>query len=193
VTCRVLKVARQPYSRWLAALVTDRDLVAAYRADALFDAHRDDAEFGYQFLVAEAAAGGQPMGERTAWAICAANRWWSAFAKPRRGKGGRPGPPVYEDQVNRVFTAAGPNELWLTDITEHHISGGKLYLCAVKDVNFKRIVGYSIADRMQSRLAVTGIDNAACAVEGATPTRSAIATGPSRCFQRRCTIRRTTG
>jgi putative transposase len=91
VTCRVLKIARQPYYRWLAAPVTARDLVAAYRADALFDAHRDDPEFGYRLLVDEAAANGRPMATRTAWAICASNRWWSAFGKPRRGKGGRPG------------------------------------------------------------------------------------------------------
>ncbi len=160
VTCRVLKLARQPYYRWLAAPVTTSELVAAYRADALFDAHRDDPEFGYRFLITEAAASGQPMAERTAWAICAANRWWSAFGKPRRGKGGRPGPPVHDDQVNRVFTAAAPNHLWLTDITEHRTGEGKLYLCAVKDVHSNRIVGYSISDRMKSRLAVTAIDNA---------------------------------
>ena len=54
VTCRVLKITRQPYYRWLAAPVTDRELVEAYRADALFDAHRDDPEFGYRLLVDEA-------------------------------------------------------------------------------------------------------------------------------------------
>lgn len=32
VTCRVLKIARQPYYRWLQALVTDAELVEAYRA-----------------------------------------------------------------------------------------------------------------------------------------------------------------
>ena len=32
VTCRVLKLARQPYYRWLAAPVTDAELVEAYRA-----------------------------------------------------------------------------------------------------------------------------------------------------------------
>jgi putative transposase len=160
VTCRVLKIARQPYYRWLAAPVTARDLVAAYRADALFDAHRDDPEFGYRFLVDEAAANGRPMATRTAWAICASNRWWSAFGKPRRGKGGRPGPPVHDDQVNRVFTAAAPNQLWLTDITEHRTDEGKLYLCAIKDVHSNRIVGYSIDSRMKSRLAVTALDNA---------------------------------
>ncbi|MDP9458712.1 MAG: hypothetical protein M3Q22_00175 [Actinomycetota bacterium] len=119
VTCRVLKIARQPYYRWLAAPVTARDLVTAYRANALFDAHHDDPEFGYPFLVDEAAANGQPMTARTAWAICSANRWWSAFGKPRRGKGGRSGPPVHDDQVNRVFSAAAPNQLWLTDIERH--------------------------------------------------------------------------
>jgi len=160
VTCRVLQPARQPFYRWLADPVPASDLVPAHRANALFDAHRDDPEFGYRLLVDEAAAGGQPMAERTAWAICSTNGWWSAFGKPRRGKGGRPGPPVHDDRVNRVFTAEAPNALWLTDITEHRTAEGKLYLCAVKDVHSNRIVGYSIDSRMKSRLAVTAIDNA---------------------------------
>ena len=160
VTCRVLKITRQPYYRWLTAPVTARELVTAYRADALFDAHRDDPEFGYRLLVDEAAAKGRPMAARTAWAICAANRWWSAFGKPRRGKGGRPGPPVHDDRVKRVFTAEAPNAVWLTDITEHRTAEGKLYLCAIKDVHSNRIVGYSIDSRMKSRLAVTALDNA---------------------------------
>src|SRR3954464_7835821 len=109
VTCRVLKIARQPYYRWLAAPVTASELARAYRANALFDAHRDDPEFGYRLLVDEAATGGQPMAERTAWAICSGHRRRSRFGKPRRGKGGRPGPPVHDDQVNRVFTAVEPN------------------------------------------------------------------------------------
>jgi putative transposase len=169
VTCRVLKIARQPCYRWLAAPVTASALVRAYRANALFDAHRDDPEFGYRLLVDEAATGGQPMAERTAWAICSAHGWWSAFGKPRRGTGGRPGPPVHDDQVNRVFSASAPNRLWLTDITEHRTGEGKLYLCAVKDVHSNRIVGYSIDSRMKSRLAVPAIDSAVArrAVDGA--------------------------
>ena len=42
VTCRVLKIARQPYYRWLNRPVTDRELGQAYLANAVFDAHRDD-------------------------------------------------------------------------------------------------------------------------------------------------------
>ena len=161
VTCRVLNIARQPYYRWLAAPVTDAELAEAYRAHALFDAHRDDPEFGYRFLADEARAAGQPMVERTAWKICSGMGWWSAFSrKQRRGKSRRPGPPVHDDLVKRDFTASGPNRLWLGDITEHRTGEGKLYLCAIKDVWSNRIVGYSIDSRMKSRLAVNALHNA---------------------------------
>ncbi|RUP26984.1 MULTISPECIES: IS3 family transposase [Mycolicibacterium] len=159
VTCRVLQLARQPYYRWLARPVTDAEVREAYRANALFDAHTDDPEFGYRYLVDEAADAGEPMAARTGWRICADNRWWSVFGK-KRGKNGKVGPAVHDDLVERDFTADAPNRLWLTDITEHRTGEGKLYLCAVKDVFSNRIVGYSIDDRMKSQLATTALSNA---------------------------------
>jgi putative transposase len=160
VTCRVLKLARQPYYRWLADPITEAELVAAYRANALFDAHRDDPEFGYRFLVAEAGDAGEPMAERTGWRICSNNGWFSAYGKRKRGKNGKVGPPVHDDLVGRDFTADGPNQLWLSDITEHATREGKLYLCAIKDVFSNRIVGYCMDSRMKSRLATTAVHNA---------------------------------
>lgn len=160
VTCRVLDVARQPYYRWLVEPVTSRELEQAYLANALLDAHRDDPEYGYRLLADEARDAGHDACDRTVWARCADNRWWSAFGK-KKGKGGkRPGPPAHDDLVNRDFTADAPNELWLTDITEHPTSEGKLYLCAIKDVYSNRIVGYSIDSRMKSSLAVNALENA---------------------------------
>ena len=170
VTCRVLRLARQPYYRWLEAPVADAELEEAYRANALFDAHRDDPEFGYRFLVDEARDAGVSMAERTAWRICSDNGWWSAFGKKKaRGKGKKPGPPVHDDLcavvdkhgvIRHEFTADAPNELWLGDITEHWTGEGKLYVCAFKDVYSNRIVGYSIDSRMKSRLAVAALNNA---------------------------------
>jgi putative transposase len=160
VTCRVLKIARQPYYRWLSNPVTDAELSAAYRANALFDAHRDDPEFGYRFLVDEARDAGEPMAERTAWRICSDLGWWSAFGKKRGKNGKKPGPPVHDDLVERDFTATGPNQLWLADITEHRTAEGKLYVCAIKDLYSNRIVGYSIDSRMKSRLAVAALNHA---------------------------------
>ncbi|WP_308340982.1 IS3 family transposase [Streptomyces sp. JJ36] len=71
-----------------------------------------------------------------------------------------PGRPSTNDLVQRDFTATGPNQLWLTDTTEHPTGQGKLYLCAVKDAFSGPIVGYSIDTRMKARLAVNALDNA---------------------------------
>lgn len=160
VSLRVLKLSRQPYYRWRHQQVTTAELTEAYRANALLDAHRDDPEFGYRFLVSEAAESGEVMCERTAWRICRDNQWWSVFGKKRGKNGKRPGPPVHDDLVKRDFSADDVNELWLTDITEHGTDEGKLYLCAVKDVFSGRIVGYSMSDRMKACLAVNALDNA---------------------------------
>jgi transposase InsO family protein len=160
VTCRVLRIARQPYYRWRVRPVTATELERAYRANALFDAHRDDPEFGYRFLADEARDAGVSMADRTAWRICSAMGWWSAFGKKRRRTGKKAGPPVHDDLVRRDFSAKAPNRLWLADITEHRTGEGKLYLCAVKDVYSNRIVGYSIDSRMKSRLAVAALTNA---------------------------------
>jgi transposase InsO family protein len=169
VTCRVLKLSRQPYYRWLRNPVTTAEWVQAHRANALYDAHRDDPEFGHRLLADEARAVGEPMADRTAWRIASANGWWSVFGKKRGKNGKKPGPAVHDDHCvaidengrsRHVFTAEGPNELWLTDITEHRTGEGKLYLCAIKDVHSNRIVGYSIDSRMKSRLAVRALRNA---------------------------------
>ena len=169
VTCRVLKLARQPYYRWLASPITDSEVVEAYRANALFDAHRDDPEFGHRLLADEARDAGEAMADRTAWRIASNNGWWSAFGKKRGRNGKKPGPAVHDDlctvtdengRVRHEFTADAPNQLWLTDITEHKTAEGKLYLCAIKDVFANKIVGYSIDSRMKSSLAVRALENA---------------------------------
>ena len=170
VTCRVPKLSRQPYYRWLVDPITDGEIVEAHRANALFDAHQDDPEFGHRLLADEARHVGQSMADRTAWRICRENAWWSAFGKKRRRNGKKPGPAVHDDlctvtdakgRLRHEFTADAPNKLWLTDITEHRTNTeGKLYLCAIKDVFSNRIVGYSIDSRMKSSLAGNALENA---------------------------------
>lgn len=75
----------------------------------------------------------------------------------RGSHGKRPGPAVHDYPVNRDFTAASPNTIWLTDITEHRIADGTAYRCAIKDVYSNRIVGCAIDERVTAHLAVTGL------------------------------------
>ena len=167
VTCRVLKLCRQQYYRWLDEPVTDGQLDEAWLANAIFDAHCDDPEFGYRFLADEVRLAGHPdVSDRVVWRICRDHGWWSRFGKPKRGKGSKPGTASHGDLVRRNFTAAAPNEVWVTDITEHRTDEGKLYCCAIKDLFSNRIVGWSIDSRMKARLVVAAIEMAVARRDG---------------------------
>ncbi|ODA90104.1 transposase [Leifsonia xyli subsp. xyli] len=116
VTCRVLKLSRQPYYRWLVCPVTPSEVVEAYRANALFHAHQNDPEFGHRLLADEARDAGEAMANRTAWRITSANGWWSVFGKKRGRNGKKPGPAVHDDfyivtdengRLRHEFTAWG--------------------------------------------------------------------------------------
>ncbi|MHA7141883.1 IS3 family transposase [Arthrobacter sp. Sr33] len=159
VTCRVLGFSKQGYYRWKANPVTDRDWADAHLVNAALKIHADDPAFGYRFIADELPGKGFTAGENRVQRLCRDHRIWSVFSR-KRGLNRKPGPPVHDDRVQRDFTAKMPNQLWLTDITEHPTAEGKLYLCAMKDVYSGRIVGYSMDSRMKSRLAVAALENA---------------------------------
>lgn len=159
VTCRVLGFSKQAFYQWRANPISQRDWDDAHLTNAAWDAHHDDPTFGYRFIGDELHDAGLKAGENRVWRLCSQQRLWSVFAK-KRGLTRKAGPPVHDDLVERDFTATRPNQLWLTDITEHRTDEGKLYLCAIKDVYSNKIVGYSIDSRMKASLAVAAARNA---------------------------------
>ena len=159
LSCRVLGFSRQAYYAWLANPVSDREWADAHCANAVLDAHHDDPEFGYRFLADELRGQGMDVSDHRVLKACRLVHVRCCHSI-RRGSGKRPGPAVHDDLVKREFGAETPNQLWLTDISEHPTGDGKLYLCAVKDVFSNRIVGYSIDRRMTSRLAVDALQMA---------------------------------
>jgi transposase InsO family protein len=159
VTCRVLGFSTQAFYKWRQDPVTQRDWDDAHLINAAYDIHADDPAFGYRFIADELPGRGIIAGENRVARLCSQQRIWSVFAK-KRGLNRKSGPPVHDDLVARRFTAQKPNQLWLTDITEHRTDAGKLYLCAIKDVYSNKIVGYSIDSRMKASLAVRALTNA---------------------------------
>jgi len=159
VTCRVLKFSKQAFYKWKAQPMSDREWSDAHLVNAALDVHANDPMFGYRFIADELHAQGITVSENRVQRLCQEHHIWSVFAK-KRGLSRKPGPPVHDDLLRREFFAVSPNVKWLTDITEHPTGNGKLYVCVVKDVWSRRIVGYSIKDRMTSDLAVSAINNA---------------------------------
>jgi putative transposase len=168
VACRVLGLSTKGYYKWLKAPVSARDWDDAHVIDVVLDIHAEDPTLGYRFIADELADVGIVASENRVWRLCSAAGVFASHAR-KRAKAGRPGPPVHDDllaivdqqgRVTHAFTANGPNQVWLTDITEHPTGEGRLYLCAVKDCYSNKIVGYSIDSRMKSSLAVSAVRNA---------------------------------
>jgi transposase InsO family protein len=74
--------------------------------------------------------------------------------------------PVADNLLGRQFDPACPNEAWVADITYIPTGEGWLYLAAVEDLDSRRVVGWSMAEHLESRLVV---DALALAVERRLP------------------------
>lgn len=74
----------------------------------------------------------------------------------------RCGVPCARKRVGRLMHAASyadaPHRLWLTDVTKHPASDGKVYLAAVLDVYARRIVGWSIAGHLRAEPGVDALE-----------------------------------
>jgi putative transposase len=77
---------------------------------------------------------------------------------PLRRKAKRaPSAKTVTDLVKRDFHRDGPNQLWVTDITEHPTREGKLYCCVVLDAYSRRVVGWAIDSRQRADLATSAL------------------------------------
>ena len=74
--------------------------------------------------------------------------------------------PAPDNLVNRDFTAAAPNEKWLTDISEFQIPAGKVYLSPMIDCFDGQVVSWSIGTRPDAQLVNTMLDAAIDTVTG---------------------------
>jgi transposase InsO family protein len=59
------------------------------------------------------------------------------------------------DLVKRDFVRSQPDQLWVTDITEHPTREGKVYCAVVLDVFSRKVVGWSIDSVPATSLVVT--------------------------------------
>jgi putative transposase len=68
--------------------------------------------------------------------------------------------PVADNVLDRQFDPTGPNQKWVGDITYIPTREGWLYLAAIEDLYSRKVVGWSMADHMESRLVVDALEMA---------------------------------
>ena len=66
----------------------------------------------------------------------------------------------HPDLVRRDFTATGPNQLWVTDLTYVPTWAGIAYVCFIIDAYSRMIVGWRVASNMRTTMVLDAIEMA---------------------------------
>ena len=123
--------------------------------------HRFRVRFGARKMWLHLRSHGHDVARCTVERLMAAQGWTGA----RRGKQPRTTIPVADDErpadlVDRDFTAARPNQLWVADFTYVSTFSGVVYVAFVVDVFSRRIVGWRAATRMSTDLVLDTLEMA---------------------------------
>lgn len=170
--CRILGVAPSGFFRWRASPPSSRALRRAWLTDVIAEIHvRSRRTYGWRRIRAELAdTYGQVVNKKLIRAIMG-ELAIAGLPNRRRAKLSPAHRATTNDLVNRNFARQGPNQLWLTDITEHPTREGKLYCCVVLDAWSRRIVGWSLDRRPTAAMVNSALG---MAVEARLPRRGTL-------------------
>jgi putative transposase len=161
--CRVLGVNRTAFHAWQRRPPSDRELTDAWLTEQIKAIHaRARGVYGARRIHAELRlAHGVRVGRKRVERLMR-EAGLSGLIKRRRGKTTIrvAGVRVADDLVGRDFRPAGPDVLWVADITSLRSWEGWLYLAAVQDAFSRAIVGWSMADHMRSEFVVDALQMA---------------------------------
>jgi putative transposase len=160
VCCRVLGVSSPGYYRYRRRPIAPTQMRRQWLTGLIREVHiASRGTYGSRRVHAELTLGmGVQVSERLV-AVLMSNAAIFGLPGPARVKRLR-GVVSADDLVNRRFHRLRPNELWVTDITEHPTREGKVYCCAVMDTYSRKIVGWSIDNVQNAQLVVNALDMA---------------------------------
>ena len=158
--CRVLGVSRQGYYRYKRRPTSVTELRRQWLTGLIHEVHiASRGTYGYRRVHAELTLAMDVQVSSRLVYVLMNKAQIHGLPGPTRVKRLR-GIATAGDLVNRKFHRLRPNELWMTDITEHPTREGRLYCAAVMDAYSRRIVGWSIDSRQDSTLVVNALDMA---------------------------------
>ena len=155
VACRVLNVSRSGYYEWRSRPKSAREQDNELLLKHIRRIHTESrGTYGWPRVTAELQLGlGLPVNHKRVARLMRTAGLQGLYRRRRRGCTVRdPAGEYAADLVNRQFNVEEPNQLWITDITEHPTAEGKVYAAAVMDAYSRLIVGWSIADHMRTEL-----------------------------------------
>ena len=160
--CRVLGVSASGYYAWSTRPASARATADAALLDRIRAYHtRSRGTYGVPRIHKDLVVAGVVIGRKRVArlmrmaGLAGVSRRKGTFTT-MRDRDAVPAP----DLVDRDFTAAGPNQLWVADITYIPTWAGFLYLAVVLDAWSRRIVGWAMATHLRTELVLDALEMA---------------------------------
>ena len=160
--CEALEVSASGYYAWAARPDSPTDTWRQELVGAIEEVHAEvKHRYGSPRMTAELKARGYECSENTVARLMSANG--IKARTPRRFVRTTDSDhrlPVAANLLDREFDPERPNQVWCADITYIPTQEGWLYLAVVEDLFSRMVVGWSMAETMESRLVVDALSMA---------------------------------
>lgn len=156
--CIALGVSQSGYYAWKDRPDSPRTLRRIWLAGEIADIHRESGgTYGALRVTAELRYARNIVAGHNAVEDIMRQLGLRGLPTRRLPRGAKLRAVTSQDLVRREFKRKAPNELWLTDITEHPTREGKVYCCAVLDTFSRKIVGWSIDSTQTTSLVLNAL------------------------------------
>ena len=163
--CRVLQVSRAGYYAWQKRPVAERtrqDQRLALEVSAVHAESR--GRYGSPRVHAELRERGRRIGrKRVARLMRSAGLRARAHRRFRCTTDSRHAMAIKDNLLARRFAVSAPNTGWVSDITYLWTLEGWLYLAVILDLFSRRVVGWSLSERLERKLALDALGMALAA------------------------------
>ena len=161
--CRILEVTRSGYYEWGKQPLSARkmaDLLLLIHIKDIFEQSRQT--YGSYRILAELTEQGIRCGRKRVARLMQEYNLEPKTVRPFRviTTDSNHNLAVAPNQLNQVFTADRPDQIWLTDITYVPTAQGWLYLAVVLDLYSRRIVGWAMSDSLHRQLVIDALQMA---------------------------------
>lgn len=160
--CEILRVSKSEYYDYLnrpkSNAQIEREALEGFVVEK-FELHK--GRYGYRRINRELRRDGIVVSEKRVLSVMRrlGVQAKGATRRHRRAKPVEKGDPRV-NLINRVFDVDARNRLWVGDITYIDTDEGWLYLAAVIDAWHRKVVGWSMSDRITEKLAIDALEQA---------------------------------
>ena len=156
--CRTLGVSESGFYAWKDRPTSPRELRRIWLAGEIADVHRDSkGTYGALRVTAELKYGRGISVGHNAVGLIMRQLGIKGLPTRRLPRGARVAKITSLDLVRRDFKREGPDQLWMTDITEHPTREGKVYCAVVLDAFSRLVVGWAIDSTQTTTLVLNAL------------------------------------